>query len=104
MGEESDASLIQGGRMAINASDFYSLHRPSPCPIQVSLPRKGEKESELGPYDQVIIESGQRDEAAHVGRLGNAVVLAGDYEDQRISRVFAAGTSAQASQPSSCDQ
>lgn len=76
--------------MRINASSFYGLYRPSPCSLRVFLRAKGEKETQPNPYEQIIIELGQRYEAAHAASLENVVDLAEGDEDDRVKRTAAA--------------
>lgn len=54
----------------LNASDFYTLYRPSKCRLRVFLRHNGEKESPPGPYEEVLRRLGNRHEQTHLVSLG----------------------------------
>lgn len=68
------------------ASDFYSYHRPSECTLRVYLRHRGEKESALGPYEQVIRVLGQRHERAHLNTFPSYVDLSAEPPEERERR------------------
>lgn len=70
--------------MRVSASSFYGLYRPSHCPLRIFLRAKGVRESEPGPYEQVIIDLGQKYEAAHLTSLRNVLDLTEGEEDERV--------------------
>lgn len=76
--------------MRINASSFYGLYRPSPCPLRVFLRAKGVKETAPSPYEEVIIELGKKYEATHVASLKDVLDLTKGDEDERVQQTIKA--------------
>ena len=72
--------------MRLTASDFYTYHRPSLCPLRVYKRLRGEAEAAPGPYDQVIRRLGERHEKAHLATLPAAVDLSGGARLEREQR------------------
>ena len=72
--------------MQLSASDFYTYHRPSLCPLRVYKRYRGELEAPPGPYDEVIRRLGERHERAHLATLAAAVDLAGGTRPEREQR------------------
>ena len=56
--------------MRLTASDFVTLHRPSPCDLRVFLRHRGEEEAAPGPYDEVLHRLGLQHEKDHLTTLG----------------------------------
>ena len=72
--------------MRIAASEFYSLYRPTECPLRVYLRQQGVEESEPGPFEQVLETLGKRHELWHLATLGSYEDLSAVPPDQRARR------------------
>ena len=74
--------------MRITASMFYGLHQPSTCDLRAYLRAKGVKESKPSPYEEVVIELGQRYEDDQFAKIGECINLSNGDEDQRVAQTL----------------
>jgi predicted RecB family nuclease len=72
--------------LKITAQDFYGLHAPSECALRVYLRAKGERETEPGAFEQVLMRLGQRHEANHLATFPQVVDLRPLALDERVER------------------
>ncbi|MGD2063525.1 MAG: hypothetical protein PVF51_08100 [Nitrospirota bacterium] len=72
--------------MRLIASDLYTLHSPSRCPLRVYLHHHGEEGAPPGAFEQVLFELGKRHERTHLETLGGYVDLNAGKEAGRAQR------------------
>jgi predicted RecB family nuclease len=72
--------------MRLIASDFITNYRPSRCDLRVFLKQRGEKESEAGPYDEVLQRLGIIHEKKHLQTLGPYTDLSDLRPDEGIKK------------------
>ncbi len=72
--------------MRLTASDFYTYHLPSLCPVRVYKRHRGELEATPGAYDEIIRRLGERHERDHLASLPGALDLAGGTRAEREQR------------------
>ena len=69
--------------MQLNASDFYSLYRPSKCGGRVYLRHKETEESPAGPYEEVLHRLGEKHESSHLKTFPVFVDLGSGSPEER---------------------
>ncbi len=79
--------------MRLNASVFYSLHRPAECDRRVYLRANGVAEAEPSPYEEVIREIGKEYELKHLATFPGFLDLSKGSEEERIKRTIDAVSS-----------
>ncbi len=78
--------------MRLTASDFMTYWRPSPCELRVFSHEKGEREAEVGAFDEVMRRLGIRHEQEHLATLGPYLDLSSVLIDDRVGRTLEAIT------------
>ena len=73
--------------MRLTASYFYTFFRPSKCAGRVYLRRKGEKEGEPSPYEEIMRRLGERHERLHLQTFPTYLDLASGTLSEREHRV-----------------
>lgn len=76
--------------MRLIASDFITLHRPTPCELRVWLRHRHEPERDASIYEEVLHRLGERHEREHLATLGGRADFSGLPEDERIKKTLEA--------------
>lgn len=83
--------------MQLSPSDFYTLYRPSVCPLRVYKRSRGDEEAPPGEFEVVIRRLGERHERAHLAILPDTIDLSDGFRldrEQRTREAIAAGATA----------
>jgi len=74
--------------MRLSASIFYGLHRPSECELRLYLRAKGVEEAKESPYEEVLLQLGQRYESEHLRSIGAYADVSEGTEEERVQRTI----------------
>lgn len=82
--------------MRVNASEFYSYYRPSPCELRVFLQQNApEEEMPLGPFEELLLRLGIEHEKEHLQALLDSYTMTDLSEgevEERVEKTKAAIT------------
>jgi predicted RecB family nuclease len=70
----------------LNATDFFTLYRPSRCENRVYLKQIGQKEAQSGPFEQVLYRLGERHETSHLNQFPEFIDLQSGTLEERARR------------------
>ena len=78
--------------MRVTVSDFATYYRPSRCELRVFLRRKGEKEAEPSPYEEVLRSLGRQHELSHLISFSECANIESFPREQRVAATLDALT------------